>query len=286
MVDTSINISSGKNISYENFPVGSWLLPRALRPHVRTFYNFARVADDIADAENVVPEEKVAKLRQFEQAITGDHSSGSPPPEALQMAKSLEETNISEQYCLNLITAFKQDATKNRYKNWQELIDYCQLSAAPVGRYMIDLHGGFREGLLVNYKASDALCNALQILNHLQDCKDDCRLLNRVYLPLDIIDNRNATLEDLMDNQTSPALRACLDDILDNVDRLIVESASLPKGLKSPRLRMESQIIISIAYRLSKKLRKSDPLISRVKLSKFSYTASFITGALRSLSRC
>ncbi len=286
MLDTSVDISSGKNISYENFPVGSWLLPRALRPHIKTFYNFARVADDIADAENIDSDEKIAKLRQFEKVIIGDQSSSSPPPEAIQMAKSLEETNISEQYCLNLITAFKQDAIKNRYKNWQELIDYCQLSAAPVGRYMVDLHGGFREDLLANYRESDALCIALQILNHLQDCKDDYRLLNRVYLPLDIIRNRNASLKDLLDNKISPTLRDCLNDILDNVDTLIAEATPLPVNLKSPRLKMESQIIINIACQLSNKLRKTDPLNSRVKLSKFSYTTSFITGALKSLIRC
>ena len=263
MMDSNLEISSGKNISYENFPVASWLLPKALRLHIITFYNFARAADDIADAVNINPDEKNRKLKEFSDGITKTNPKHTLPLPVMRMAKSLQQTNVSHVYCLNLLEAFKQDVIKNRYQNWQELIDYCHLSAVPVGRYMINLHGGFRDQASHNYNGSDALCTALQILNHLQDCREDFELLNRVYLPLEIIKTHNATLDHLIADEMSPELRGCLNNILDNVDALITISQKFPSKLNNLWLGMESQIIINVAIQLSKKLRKYDPIKSR-----------------------
>ena len=286
MLDSNLEISSGKNISYENFPVASWLLPKALRLHIITFYNFARAADDIADAVDINPGEKIRKLKQFSDGITKTNPEHTPPLPAMKMAESLRKTNISEIYCLNLLVAFKQDITKNRYHTWQELIDYCHLSAAPVGRYMIDLHGGFRDHASHEYKGSDALCTALQILNHLQDCREDFELLNRVYLPLDMIKTHNVTLSHLIASELSPELRNCLNEMLDNIDTLLTISKEFPSKLSNFRLAMESQIIINVAIQLSKKLRKWDPIKSRVKISALNYIKCFICGSLKVLLRC
>ena len=286
MLDSNLEISSGKNISYENFPVASWLLPKALRLHIITFYNFARAADDIADAVDINPDEKTRKLKQFSDGITKTNPEHTSPLPALKMAESLQKTNISSGYCLDLLAAFKQDVTKNRYQNWEELIDYCHLSAAPVGRYMINLHGGFRDQTSHDYKGSDALCIALQILNHLQDCREDFELLNRVYLPLDIIRAHNATLDHLIADEIPLELRNCLNNILDNVDALITTSQDFPSKLDNLWLGMESQIIINVAVQLSKKLRKYDPIKSRVKISKLNYIRCFASGSLKVLFRC
>jgi squalene synthase HpnC len=291
MDDASLEISSGKDTAYENFPVGSWLLPSALRPHIATFYHFARAADDIADAPNLSPEEKIARLNQFEEAVTGKRVDETAPPKALQMATSLTETHITSQHCIDLLAAFKQDAVKPRYANWQELIDYCQLSAAPVGRYLIDLHGGFlgdfrsSAGAGNDYGPSDALCAALQILNHLQDCQDDFQTLDRVYLPADMLVRHQVKIEDLAAPAITQELRQCLNEILDGVEALMEDAASLPQGLKSTRLAMESQAIINIANQLSKKLRKNDPIKTRVKLSKLEYIGCCILGVPKSLIR-
>jgi len=285
MNNKTLDISSGKDAAYENFPVGSWLLPAALRPHIAAFYQFARAADDIADSPDLSPDDKIAGLIRYEDTLAGKPTEGSPPPKAWQMAESLEETKVSPQHCLDLLTAFKLDATKLRYNTQQELFDYCQLSAAPVGRYLIDLHFGFRSGNTGNYGPSDALCAALQILNHVQDCQDDYQKLNRVYLPLNMMATHCAKVEELSAAQASPSLRACLDDILDSVDNLMREAAKLPTNLKSHRLAIESQVIINIAKQLSKKLRRNDPILSQIKLSKPAYTACCITGLFRSLIR-
>ena len=280
MVYANLKLYPHKAASNENFPVGSWFLPRELRPHIITFYNFARSADNIADSVNMDPHKKFANLHEFEQIIRGQGLIEEAPVEAVQMYKSLKETNISQQHCIDLITAFKQDTNKNRYRTWNDLLQYCQLSAAPVGRYMIDLHGGFITNKMTWYESSDSLCIALQVLNHIQDCSDDFQSLNRVYLPSDTMNKYCADENDLSNETLTPNLRDCLDNILDVVDQLVLKATKLPPLLNSSRLGIESQIIINIAQQLSKKLRKLDPVESRIELSGSSYAKCCITGII------
>jgi len=163
-----VETPSGKHAGTENFPVGSFLLPKPLRPHVMRFYNFARAIDDIADNPELSPNDKIARLEAFGTAVT----NGSDAPElatADLLYISLQETDVTPQHCLDLISAFKQDSVQARYETWDDLIDYCDRSAAPVGRYLLDLHGENK----ALYPAADALSNALQVINHLQDVSDD-----------------------------------------------------------------------------------------------------------------
>ena len=95
-------------------------------------------------------------------------------------APASRETGVTAQHCHDVLHAFRLDATKLRYRDWDDLMDYCRYSASPVGRQLLDLHGESRD----TWPPSDALCSALQVLNHLQDCADDYRALDRVYLPL------------------------------------------------------------------------------------------------------
>jgi len=277
----AIEAPSGKNQEYENFPVGSWLLPAHLRPHIATFYWFARTIDDIADSNAIPPEEKVLRLSTFEDVLTGKSSASSGFEKAVLMKKSLDETGITDQHCRDLITAFKQDATKLRYSDWADLMNYCRYSASPVGRYLVDLHGG----TAADYPASDALCNALQVLNHLQDCKEDFETLNRVYLPSDLMEHHESTVEDLRNTKISVGLRNVILDLLLQTAGLIDQSRELPIRLKSRRLAMESQVIINIAEQLKVELVRRDPLSEKVKLSKFQYATCFASGALKSFFR-
>ena len=271
-----IETPSGKDAEYENFPVGSWLLPAALRPHIATFYHFARAIDDIADHPDTPPPEKLSGLQLFEDALTGEVEDQSTLTTAINMKRSLSECGISPQHCLDLIAAFKQDSAKNRYQNWGELMDYCLLSAAPVGRYLIDLHGGSRNG----YGASDALCSALQVINHLQDCQEDYRVLDRVYLPGDWMEATGIDVTELDQDQCSSSLRRVLDQALDATELLMFQARGLPGGVVSFRLAMESAVIIQIANRLITKLRENDPLAGRVKLSKPEYLWCSLKGVL------
>lgn len=259
----NIETPSGKSAATENFPVGSLLLPKELRPDVMAFYAFARAIDDIADNPALQPSDKIARLTGFEDALAGEN----PHPafaKAHSLAVQCRRRGITCQHAIDLISAFKQDAVKLRYANWTELIDYCNRSAAPVGRFLLDLHGENE----ADYPYSDALCNALQVINHLQDCRDDKRQLNRVYLPADWLDEAKSSVDDIDRLTSSEGLRQVINRCLDGCEALLAEARQLPKKLRSRRLAAESSVIIVIAETLVAKLRREDPLEHPVKLSK------------------
>ncbi|TVR84029.1 MAG: squalene synthase HpnC [Rhodospirillales bacterium] len=266
---------SGKDAAYENFPVGSWLLPAAVRPHVAVFYAFARAIDDIADSPDLASDDKLRRLDGFDAAVTGVAPEQPAFAKAHAMRRTLAATGITDRHCRDLIEAFKQDAVQNRYRTWDDLIAYCNRSAAPVGRFLLDLHGGSRHG----YGPCDALCNALQVINHLQDCGDDYRTLDRVYLPLDWMEEAGTDVSALGGASTTPALRRVIDRTLDHTETLLAEAAPLPSGLASRRLAMESAAILAIAGALVRRLRRRDPLARRVQLTKAEYLACCVRGA-------
>lgn len=274
-----IETPSGKAAANENFPVGSILLPRRLRPHVAVFYAFARAADDIADNPSLAAEDKVARLDAFDRALLGEIFPGTE--KAARMRESLLETGVVVTHCRDLLRAFKQDAVKLRYADWDDLMGYCCLSASPVGRYLLDLH----EEDPADYPPSDALCNALQVLNHLQDCAADLRDLNRVYLPQDWLGQSGVGIDALRQGRALPGLRRVLDLCLDATDRLLITAEALPLRLSSRRLAMESAAILDIARKLSRRLRARDPLAERVELTRPAFLASCVTGAWQALTR-
>ncbi len=271
-----IDTPSGKDAAYENFPVGSWLLPRELRPEVAIFYAFARAADDIADNPDLGLDDKVTRLDAFEDALLGRDMDSPELGKSHDMRDSLARTGVAAKHCADLLAAFKQDATKHRYRDWDDLIAYCQLSAASVGRYMLDLHGGSRGG----YAPSDALCMALQIINHLQDCREDYRRLDRVYLPHDWMIDAGAAVEDLGARATGPALAEVFRRTIAGVEGLLEEARPMPAGLRCRRLSMESAAILNIAWRLTGLLRRGDPLAGRIQLSKAGYVWCCILGVV------
>ena len=265
---------SGKNAADENFPVGSWLLPRSLRPHIATFYAYARAIDDIADNPQLGPEEKVRRLEGFAQAVSGINTTNPGLEKAHDIRRSLAATNVSHRHCVDLTRAFKQDAIKLRYDDWDDLIGYCAFSAAPVGRYLIDLHGESSS----TYPASDALCNALQVINHLQDCKIDYESLNRVYLPQNWMAAAGVEVRALAGNRSTVSLRRVLDQCLDSTERLLVVASQLPAQFRNLRVAMEAAVIVRIARKLIAELRQRDPLAERVVLTKPQYAICAIRG--------
>lgn len=260
----TIETPSGKGAGDENFPVGSWLLPARLRRHIAVFYALARGADDIADNPDLSPDDKLRRLNALEEALRGERPGNDALDTAYRMRASLIETGVTDRHCRDLIAAFKQDAVKNRYDDWDDLMGYCNLSAAPVGRYLLDLHGENPAGWVF----SDPLCNALQVLNHLQDCKDDFLALDRVYLPRDWMAAEDVIVADLDAAAASPGLRRVIDRALDGVEELMVVARQLPANLKSRRLAMESAVIVRLADRLAELLRAGDPVAGRVALAK------------------
>jgi farnesyl-diphosphate farnesyltransferase len=267
---------SGKDRGDENFPVGSALIQRRLRPHVHAYYAFARNADDIADSPALSPEDKIARLDTMEDVLLGRRETGSAS--AMKLRASLVQTGVTAVHGTDLLVAFRQDAVKSRYATIQELYDYCAHSAAPVGRYVIDLHG--EDGAC--YEPSDALCTSLQVLNHLQDCATDLDHLDRCYLPQALLDAHGAAVSDLRGPAETPGLRAVFSALLQEVERLNRTAADLPRRAHDRRLRMETATIHGLACRLTRRLSTGDPVATRVKLTKVDFALSTLA-ALRYL---
>ncbi len=268
-----------KNANNENFPVGSWLISNANRYHVSCFYEFARAADDIADNPELTSDKKIKLLNGFEDALLGKKSMDPAFLQGSKMAESLRQTGVNIKHCNDLILAFKQDALKSRYDNWSDLIAYCNLSAAPVGRYLIELHGGSKNG----YWASDSLCVALQLINHLQDCGEDYKNMDRVYLPMDWVQEANLDLNELGDNKSSPALRKVFNWMLLGIDEQLRDAKNLSSSLYSRRLGLEVSVIYQIACSLRNQLKTNDPLSKRIKLPRTLKIISFIRGVAAGL---
>ena len=271
----NIETPSGKNTGTENFPVGSFLIRPDLRKHVHAFYIFARAADDISDNPLLSPEEKVLRLDCFGAALIDDKIHDIPS--VIPLRNSLKETGTTPQHSLDLLTAFKRDAIQLRYRDWDDLMDYCRYSASPVGRHVLALHGIGES----TWPANDALCNALQVINHIQDCADDYRELDRVYIPLDMLAAHKSDPSELSREKSTPGLMAALQEMLDKTGPLIKTARGLPSAVPNVRLKMETSVICVLAERLVKLLRKRDPLCDNVKLSKPAYVAATLTGIYR-----
>ncbi len=272
---SGVETPSGKDSGDENFPVGSWLIRRDLRRHVHAFYRFAREADDVADNPHLAPDDKIRRLDRMAAVLDG--APGEDAPAAAAMRASLGESGVTAQHCHDVLRAFRLDATKLRYADWDDLMEYCRYSASPVGRQLLDLHGESRE----SWAPSDALCSALQVLNHLQDCAADYRALDRVYLPQRDLDACGARIEDLAAPRLSPALRGVIDRLLDGTEALIATSRGLPPAVRSPGLRRECGVIVTLAERLARRLRRGDPLARRVKLTRGDFAAALVIGLWR-----
>jgi squalene synthase HpnC len=276
-----IETPSGKSAGDENFPVGSWLLPARLRQHVAAFYQFARGADDIADNPDLTPQVKVAQLDRLAMTLGGTMTDDHPAGIAEKMRASLTATGVTDQHCLDLLDAFRQDATQSRYEDWEELMVYCARSADPVGRYLLDLHGENP----ADYAASDPLCSALQVINHLQDAKEDYRTLDRVYVPLDWMTAEGLDVAALDSAVSDARLRGVLNQCLDRVDALLDQAKPLPLLLRSGRLALESAAILSLARDLAAALRTQDPIAVRVAHGRTGFIVHATAGVLGALVR-
>ena len=248
---------TGKGHKDENFPVASFILKPAHRAPIMAFYRFARTADDVADHDTLPSQEKIGRLEAMRATLAGDSDAS---PEALALRTSLIEHALSPVHGLDLLKAFVQDATKSRYADWGELMDYCRYSASPVGRFVLDVHGEDR----ALWPANDALCSALQVINHLQDCAKDYRDIDRVYLPEDELARAGVGVEALAAPRASPGLRRVIIDLARRTGELLDRSRSFAAGIQDARLAYEVALIQRLAESLTARLLAQDPLSERV----------------------
>jgi squalene synthase HpnC len=250
-------LSSGKGHRDENFPVASFLIAPQHRGIILAFYRFARVADDVADHATASADEKLALLDQMRRTLRGETDVSL---EATNLRARLGERKLTPQHGLDLLEAFSRDVTKLRYRDWDDLLDYCRVSANPVGRFVLDVHGETR----ALWPANDALCSALQIINHLQDCAKDYRSLNRVYIPMDGFAAEGIGPEELAREQASPALRGLIASLARQTFDLLLKSRAFAPGIRDARLAVEVSVIQALAESLCRRLMNRDPLFERV----------------------
>jgi hydroxysqualene synthase len=258
MIDADA-LRSGKGHRDENFPVASFLIHPRYRDVILAFYHFVRTADDIADHAVLAAADKLGLLDRLEAGLLGANDTDAA---AVRLRTALDRHGLSPKHAHDLIAAFKLDVTKLRYRDWDDLISYCSLSAMPVGRFVCDVHGESR----TVWPANDALCAALQIINHLQDCKDDYRNLDRVYIPQDALAASGSNVEALGRERASPALIECLHKLASRTESLLSESDGFAAAIGDWRLGLEVSVINTLAHRLTRVLQARDPLSENVHL--------------------
>ncbi len=271
-----VEVSASKNEKGENFPVASRLIAPRHRPAILAFYRFARAADDVADSPALPAEEKIRRLDLFEDTLLG---RGEAVAVAVPLRDALRRSGVTPRHAQDLLVAFRMDATKQRTADWAELMTYCRYSAAPVGRFVLDVHG---EGERT-WGANDALCAALQVINHLQDCGKDFRGIDRVYVPADALARHGADVAMLGEPVALPPLLAALRETARRNADLVAQGRLLSPQVRDRRLRLETAVIGRLAATLNRRLETRDPLSQRVHLSKAGALWQALLGAAGSL---
>jgi squalene synthase HpnC len=271
-------LRSGKGHRDENFPVASHLIHPRFRAPILAFYEFVRVADDIADHAELAPDRKLALLDRLEASLLGRNNDD---PEGVRLRAVLAERSLTPRHAQDLLDAFRLDVTKLRYADWDELMHYCSLSAMPVGRYVLDVHGESH----ATWPASDAICAALQIINHIQDCRNDFRDLDRVYIPLDYMALAGTNVQALDAPRASPELLACLHKLAARTAGLLRDGWPLPDQIRDFRLSLEISVIHRLAWSLVHTLMARDPLHDKVHLKSLGFAGVGMLGVLHGLWR-
>jgi hydroxysqualene synthase len=275
---TPAEARSGKGHRDENFPVASRLIHPRHRAPILAFYEFVRTADDISDHATLTPPEKLALMDQLEATLLGRNDDD---PVAVALRSQLAARQLTPRHAQDLLTAFRMDVTKLRYRDWDDLIGYCTYSAMPVGRFVLDVHGESR----ALWPANDALCAALQIINHLQDCGKDYRNLDRVYIPLDVLATTGARVEELGVAPASAALLDAIHRLAHRTGVLLRDSKPFSAGIEDGRLALEVAVIQTFAERLAAVLARRDPLSQRVHLSKAGVAGFGLVGLIWGATR-
>ena len=278
MITTTLAARSGKGHRDENFPVASRLIHPRHRAPILAFYEFVRTADDIADHSALAPQEKLALLDRLEATLLGKSNDA---PVGVTLRSQLAARQLSSCHAQDLLAAFRLDVTKLRYRDWDDLIGYCTYSAMPVGRFVLDVHGESR----ATWPANDALCAALQIINHLQDCGKDYRQLDRVYIPLDAFAETGASVDELGADRASASLLECIHRLASRTGALLRDSKLFSASIEDTRLALEVAVIQTFAERLVRLLAQRDPLSERVHLGKAGVAGFGVLGLLWGATR-
>jgi squalene synthase HpnC len=258
---------------YENFPVSSFLIPVNYRKDIAIVYWFARTADDLADEGNIDEKTRLENLDKFEKAFLESFKSDSEIQNFYQLSKTIAKRNLTKQYFLDLLSAFKQDVVKKRYENFDGVIDYCKRSANPVGRILLELFNVVDENAII---CSDKICTALQLTNFYQDTKIDFEK-GRIYFSKDDMKMFLVTEKMFEIKENNPNIKALVKHNIDRTQNLFDEGKVILNYL-SGRFKYEIKWTIAGGEKILEKIRKQnyDVFSNRPKLSKMDFLTLFI----------
>jgi phytoene/squalene synthetase len=262
------------------------LFPSSMRPHVRAFGRFVRLADGITDSALLGRQDKLARLTALERCLDGSSEAAVWSVEAGTVVDalraSLRQSGISPEHARHVLQAFRRDAQGYVSATWRDILTYCQFAAAPIGRYMLQLVG---EDLAVCGRPADALCAALRILRQLRDCGDPTIRYNRLCIPRQFLDDAMITPDHLRVPTAKGQTRAVLNRVLDGVEQLLIEASPLPRLVHNRGFAMHTAIVLCRARKLVTRFRRQDPLQERVGLAAWQRTLCRWFGTLRGLVR-
>ncbi len=273
MFEMSIKESKTRN----SFPVGLVVSP-SLKPMVKAYYTAARLADDIADAQNVSAKIKKQQITEIRKAFA-NYGEVSSYPAVSALGQMFAKENLDGSLYLDLLEAFERDIAARPIRIWEELLDYCRYSAAPVGRFMM---AAYNENYST-YIPAENLCIILQLLDDLGDIKDDLSLLKRCYIPQDMLKKYDVKISDLGLSYTTAEAEKMLKEFLDKIRAMNKDVQHLPKLIKNFRLRFEVCIILSLTNSMLKKYGKVDILQYQPRLNFYDWAKSLVYGLLKSL---
>ena len=258
---------------YENFPVASHLLPRQFRDPVAVIYAFARSADDLADEGDYSPAVRLQLLTEYETQLQHFETGGPvSDPVFIALGDVIQRYQLPLQLFRDLLSAFKQDVTQQRYSNFKQVVDYCRRSANPVGRLLLYLYKYTTPTQLV---LSDHICTALQLINFLQDLTQDYDEHNRIYLPQDEMQSFGVGEAHLRERINDTAMLQLIKLQIQRASALLLAGAPLGDQLPG-RIGLELRLIVAGGAHILQKLQHNDGnVFRRPRLQKTDYLLMF-----------
>ena len=248
---------------YENFPVASRLLPKALRKPVSVIYAFARTADDFADEGDASPQMRLAQLDDYEQCLfNAANAQPNQDPVFIALADIIKNDPSIVQPLQDLLTAFRSDVTTKRYQTAEQLLQYCRYSANPVGRLILQLSGNASQQ---NIHYSDAICSALQLINFLQDIHIDYQDKQRLYIPLDELEDFSVSESDIAQGHNSQQLTQLIHHQIDRAHDMLIAGKPLGRALPG-RLGLEIRLTLYGGLQVIKALRRRSDIFTQPQL--------------------
>jgi len=260
---------------YENFPVGSVLIPKQIRKHFFSVYSFSRFADDIADIPDILSNaERIEYLSELENILNYFRCSNTNNPIFLALFQTIREFDIPVSTLKKLITAFKIDVNFKQAETIIDLEKYCYYSANPVGELILRLFGNYNE---ITATLSDKICTGLQLLNFWQDLSVDLKN-GRHYIPISFYNDFNLSKDTLFSDENSLKLENCINELLKITEKYFFDGKLLIKHIDNFRLKLELKVIILAGLYFLRKIKKLkiNLLYERPKLTKSDSLKIFI----------